>query len=162
MQIFCASLLLQLLGLLFPLITKIFMDYIFPSSSKDLLAAIGIGIVVIVLARLVISLLRAMTLVYLQTEIDMQMLLGFFEHMLALPFKFFQQRSTGDLLTRMSSNLTIRDMLTNQVLSTLLDGGTVIVYLFILLGQSHTLNPDCPCDWCGPDRTAPHFDTYYS
>lgn len=138
-QILCASLFLQLLGLLFPLITKIFMDYIFPSGSKDLLTAIGIGIVVIMLAQLAISLLRALTLVYLQARIDMQMLIGFFEHLLALPFKFFQQRSTGDLLTRMNSNLTIRDMLTGQVLSTLLDGSTVVVYLFILLGQSRAL-----------------------
>jgi ABC-type bacteriocin/lantibiotic exporter with double-glycine peptidase domain len=138
-QILCASLVLQLLGLLFPLITKIFMDDIFPSGSKDLLAVIGIGIVVIMLAQLAIALLRSLTLVYLQAKIDMQMLIGFFEHLLALPFKFFLQRSTGDLLTRMSSNLTIRDMLTGQVLSTLLDGATVIVYLFILLGQSRTL-----------------------
>ncbi|HZO72303.1 MAG TPA: peptidase domain-containing ABC transporter [Ktedonobacteraceae bacterium] len=138
-QIFCASLFLQLLGLLFPLITKIFMDDIFPSGSKDLLTVIGSGIVVIMLAQLVISLLRSLTLVYLQARIDMQMLLGFFEHLLALPYKFFQQRSTGDMLTRMSSNLTIRDMLTGQVISTLLDGVTVIVYLFILLEQSHVL-----------------------
>lgn len=138
-QILCTSLVLQLLGLLFPLITKIFMDYVFPSGSKDLLTVIGIGIVVIMLAQLAISLLRALTLVYLQAKIDMQMLVGFFEHLLALPYKFFQQRSTGDMLTRMSSNLTIRDMLTGQVLSTLLDGATVLVYLFILLGQSHAL-----------------------
>jgi ATP-binding cassette, subfamily B, bacterial len=138
-QILCASLVLQLLGLLFPLITKIFMDDIFPSGSKDLLTTIGIGIIIIMLAQLVISLLRALALVYLQAKIDMQMLIGFFEHLLALPYKFFQQRSTGDMLTRMSSNLTIRDMLTSQVLSTLLDGATVIVYLFILLGQSRTL-----------------------
>lgn len=138
-QIFCASLFLQLLGLLFPLITKIFMDDIFPSGSKDLLMVIGSGIVVIMLAQLVISLLRSLTLVYLQAKIDMQMLIGFFEHLLALPYKFFQQRSTGDMLTRMSSNLAIRDMLTGQVLSTLLDGATVIVYLFILLGQSSAL-----------------------
>ena len=138
-QILCASLILQLLGLLFPLITKIFMDDIFPSGSKDLLTVIGIGIVVIMLAQLAMSLLRSLTLVYLQAKIDMQMLIGFFEHLLALPYKFFQQRSSGDLLTRMSSNLTIRDMLTGQVLSTLLDGATVIVYLVILLGQSHVL-----------------------
>jgi ATP-binding cassette, subfamily B, bacterial len=138
-QILCASLVLQLLGLLFPLITKIFIDYIFPSGSKNLLPAIGSGIVIIMLAQLAISLLRALTLVYLQARIDMQMLIGFFEHLLALPYKFFQQRSTGDLLTRMSSNIAIRDMLTGQVISTVLDGATVVVYLFILLGQSRAL-----------------------
>ena len=139
LQVFLASLALQLLGLVFPFFTKIFIDDIFPSGLKSLVPLLGAGIVVIVLAQLAMSLLRSLVLVYFQARVDTQMLLGFFEHMLALPYKFFQQRSTGDLLTRMNSNLTIRDMLTSQVMSTLLDGGTVITYFFILLAQSPTI-----------------------
>ena len=55
-------------------------------------------------------------LVYLQARVDAQMVLGFFEHMLTLPYTFFQQRSSGDLLSRLSSNLSIRDVLTNQLI----------------------------------------------
>jgi ABC-type bacteriocin/lantibiotic exporter with double-glycine peptidase domain len=53
-----------------------------------------------------------------------------------LPLKFFQQRSTGDILTRISSNTAIRDIVSTQFLTTLLDGSLVIVYMAILFWQS--------------------------
>jgi ATP-binding cassette, subfamily B, bacterial len=59
--------------------------------------------------------------------------------MLSLPYRFFQLRLSGDLLARMNSNLAIRDLLTNQMISTLLDGGTVVVYFTILFFFSKTL-----------------------
>jgi ABC-type bacteriocin/lantibiotic exporter with double-glycine peptidase domain len=60
-------------------------------------------------------------------------MLGFFEHVLALPFRFFQQRTSGDLLMRLGSNTIIRETLTSQTLAALLDGSLVFVYLAILL-----------------------------
>jgi ABC-type bacteriocin/lantibiotic exporter with double-glycine peptidase domain len=67
---------------------------------------------------------------------DAQMMLNFFEHLLSLPYRFFQMRLNGDLLSRVDSNTAIRDLLTSQMISTMLDGSTVIVYLAILISQS--------------------------
>src|SRR5436305_2996193 len=64
------------------------------------------------------------------------MLLGFFEHLISLPQRFFTQRSSGDVLSRLSSNIVIRDIISNQLISTVLDGSMVIIYLFILLKSS--------------------------
>ena len=50
-----------------------------------------------------------------------------------LPFSFFQQRSTGDLMMRVNSNATIRETLTSSVLSAGLDGLMVATYLVLLL-----------------------------
>jgi len=50
-----------------------------------------------------------------------------------LPFSFFQQRSAGDLMMRVASNSTIREILTSAVLSGALDGLMVISYLVLLL-----------------------------
>lgn len=135
-QLALASLLLQLLGLGIPGLTKIFVDQIIPGNMHDIMPLIGIGILIIALTQLVTMLLRSSVLIYLQAKVDIQMMLGFFEHLLSLPYAFFQQRSSGDLLSRLASNITIRDLLTSQMISTLLDGGTVIVYLIILLTQS--------------------------
>ena len=66
----------------------------------------------------------------------MRMMLRFFEHLLTLPQSFFQQRASGDILARMGSNQTIRDILSNQLISTVLDGSFVIVYFLVLLSQS--------------------------
>lgn len=138
-QILVASLLLQLLGLGIPVLTKIFIDQIIPTNMSNLMPIIGLGILIVALTQFVTVLLRSSVLIYLQAKVDIQMMLGFFEHLLSLPYHFFQQRSSGDLLSRLASNTTIRDMLTSQMISTLLDGSTVIVYLIILLNQSFTL-----------------------
>ncbi len=75
-------------------------------------------------------------LLYVQTRIDVHLLLNFFEHLLSLPYRFFLQRSSGDLLSRIGSNMVIRDTISNQLFSTLLDGSFVITYFLILLTQS--------------------------
>jgi ABC-type bacteriocin/lantibiotic exporter with double-glycine peptidase domain len=135
-QLLVASLLLQLLGLGLPVLTRLFVDQIIPGHLANLLPVIGLGLLVIVLAQGATALLRASLLIHLQARVDIQMQLGFFEHLLTLPYHFFQQRSSGDLLSRLASNITMRELLTSQLISTLLDGSTVLVYLVVLLTQS--------------------------
>jgi ATP-binding cassette, subfamily B, bacterial len=135
-QILLASLLLQIVGLAVPLLTKIIVDNIIPNASLHLLTFLGIGMLVMVLAELVIVVLRALLLTYLQARIDTQMIPNFFAHLLSLPYKFFLNRANGDLLARFSSQTIIRDLLSSQLLSAVLDGGLVIVYLIILFTQS--------------------------
>lgn len=135
-QIMAVSLLLQLFGLGVPILTKVVVDQIIPFQMHAVIPLLGVGVLVLFLTQLVIMLLRALSLIYLQARIDTYMTLGFFEHLLNLPLRFFQQRSKGDILTRLISNTMIRDLLSNQLVSTVLDGSFVIVYLFILFWQS--------------------------
>jgi HlyB family type I secretion system ABC transporter len=139
MQIIGTSLLLQVLGLGAPLLTQIVIDRILPGKEGDLLFLLVGGMLILVVMQGLTSLLRSSLLIYLQTRIDTDMMLNFFEHLLSLPYRFFQLRLNGDLLARMSSNRAIRDILTNQMISTLLDGGTVIVYLAILISLSRLI-----------------------
>lgn len=135
-QILLASLLLQAVGLAVPLLTKIIIDDIIPHASFNLLTFLGIGIFVMVLAELIILVLRALLLTYLQARIDTQMIPHFFAHLLSLPYKFFLNRANGDTLARFSSQTLIRDILSSQLVSAVLDGGLVIIYLIILFIQS--------------------------
>ena len=136
LQLLGASLLLLVIGLALPLLTKLVVDEILPFRMDNVMTVLGIGILVLFLSQTVATLLRGWLLVYLQARIDIHMMLGFVEHLLTLPYSFFQQRSTGDLLARLQSNTLLRDMLSNQLLSTLLDSSLVIFYLVILLWQS--------------------------
>ncbi|HYN23037.1 MAG TPA: peptidase domain-containing ABC transporter, partial [Thermoanaerobaculia bacterium] len=68
-----------------------------------------------------------------RTRLDAQLTLDFLDHLVHLPFRFFQHRSAGDLLMRLSSNTTIREILTSAVLSGALDGLMVAFYLALLL-----------------------------
>lgn len=135
-QVLMASLLLQVLGLAFPLFTKILVDTVLPVGLENVMIYLGLGMLILVLSQTVITYLRSGLLIYLRGRLDAQMMLGFFEHVLTLPFSFFQQRSSGDLLMRLSSNATLRETFTSQTVSTILDGSLVIVYLAILLSQA--------------------------
>ncbi len=135
-QIIGTSLFLQALGLAAPLLTEVIIDRILPAKNPDMLLLLGSGMLLLILTQGVASFLRSSLLLYLQTRIDRDMALNFFEHLLSLPYRFFQLRLNGDLLARVNSNLAIRDLLTNQLLSTFLDGGTVIVYFIILFSLS--------------------------
>ena len=138
-QIIGTSFLLQLIGLGAPLLTAIIVDSILPARASNLLMLLGLGMLFLVLMQAVMKLLRTSLLIYLQTRVDAQMMLHFLEHLLSLPYRFFQMRFNGDLLARMESNSAIRDLLTSQMISTLLDGTSVLVYLIVLLGQSTLL-----------------------
>ena len=135
-QVISASFLLQLLGLGIPLLTKVLVDDLLPQHKVSAMAILGLGIVVIVLAQVICSYLRSAVLLYLQTQVDSRISLGLFEHLLKLPFAFFQQRTSGDLLMRLGSSAVIRDLLTNQTLSILLDSSFSLFYLIILLSQA--------------------------
>ena len=132
-QILGTSLLLQVLGLGGPLLTEVVIDHILPEKDSNMLTILAVGMLILILMQGMTAFLRSSLLIYLQTRIDTNMMLNFFEHLLSLPYRFFQLRLSGDLLARMNSNLAIRDLLTNQLISTLLDGGTVVVYFIILL-----------------------------
>jgi ATP-binding cassette, subfamily B, bacterial len=135
-QVLGTSLLLQVLGLVFPLLTEIALNTLIPLKMSNALQLFGIGMIMLVLAQLVTKLLRSLLLLYLQTRVDLHLMLNFLEHLLSLPLRFFLQRSTGDILARVSSNSVIRDTISNQLFSTLLDGSFVVMYFAILLSQS--------------------------
>jgi len=135
-QVVIASLIFQAFGLIPAFMTKMVIDQIVPLRLNSAMTLLGAGMIMLVVSQGFISLLREWLLIYVRARIDTHMMLGFFQHLLTLPYSFFQQRSSGDLLTRMGSNTVIRDTLSSQVVSTLLDSSTVVVYLCILLVQS--------------------------
>src|SRR5579859_2813701 len=136
LQILGASLVLQLFGLAVPALTAVVVDTIVPSGLKDGLTLLTIGLFILLAAQLTTTLLRSSVLLYLQTKVDTQMMLGFFEQLITLPLRFFQQRSSGDILARLSSNTIIRDLISNQLVSSVLDSAFVLLYLVILFVTS--------------------------
>ncbi len=135
-QVLGTSLLLQLLGLVFPLLSAVAIDQLIPGKLVNALQLFGIGMVMLVLAQVVTRLLRAFILLYVQSRVDITLMFNFLDHLFSLPQRFFLQRSTGDILARIGSNSVIRDTVSNQLFSTVLDGSFVLIYFFILLSQS--------------------------
>jgi ATP-binding cassette subfamily B protein len=131
-QIIGASLLLQLFGIALPLVTQVVVDRLIPNQELNLLAVIGVAILGLAGAQFISSFARATWLLQLQARFDGRMMPDFFAHILRLPYRFFLQRTSGDLITRLTSHMVVRETLTNQLISTILDGTLVLGYLIAL------------------------------
>jgi len=126
------SLLLQLLALGTPILTGVLVDRVVPRGDVGLLTVMAAGLAFVAGFHFLASLVRAHLLLGVRTQLDATLSVEFLDHLVDLPFLFFQQRSAGDLLTRLNSNAMIREILTSSALSGALDGMLVILYLLLL------------------------------
>jgi ABC-type bacteriocin/lantibiotic exporter with double-glycine peptidase domain len=138
-RVFVTSIALRLLALAMPLLTGMVVDRVVPRGDHSLLVVIAAGISAVLAFQFLSSLIRSHLLIELRTRLDTKMTLGFVSHMLSLPYAYFNRRSAGDLLLRVSSNTQIRDLLTSSLLSTLLDGTLALTYLALLFKMSWVL-----------------------
>jgi ABC-type bacteriocin/lantibiotic exporter with double-glycine peptidase domain len=138
-RIFVTSVLLQLFALAVPMLTGSIVDKVVPRGDLHLLVVLGAGLMAMVAFSFVTQLVRSHLLLNLRTHLDARMTLGFLDHLVALPYAFFQTRSAGDLMMRLNSNTTIREILTSGALSALLDGALVSLYLVLLFVMSPSI-----------------------
>jgi ABC-type bacteriocin/lantibiotic exporter with double-glycine peptidase domain len=131
-RVLAASVLVQALALALPLLIALVVDRVVPRSDTRLLTVAGAGMVGIILFHFLTSFARAHLLLHLRTRVDSRTTLGFLEHLVSLPYEFFQQRPPGDLMMRLNSNSVVREILTTGVLSGLLDGALVLFYLVLI------------------------------
>ncbi len=131
-RVVTTSVLLRLLALALPILTALIVDRVVPRGDTQLLLVVAVGLAAAMGFQLLSTLIRAHLLLQLRTNLDTRLTLGFLDHLADLPYAFFQRRSAGDLMMRVSSNSTIREMLTSNTLSGLLDGTLVFVYLGLI------------------------------
>src|SRR5262249_21838534 len=135
-RILTTSLMVQAFSLAVPVLTGVLVDRVVPLGGRSLPPVLGIGLVSLAVFHGLAGLVRGHLLLHLRTYLDARMTLGFLEHMTDLPYDFFQRRSAGDLMMRLNSNATVREILTSGALSGLLDGTLALLYLIILLAAS--------------------------
>lgn len=132
-QVVGASLALALIGLAVPLLTRALVNEVIPVRDDDILAILVIFVAMTLLGYFVMAIARGFLTVWLHGKISSQLTLNFYEHTLSLPFRYFQQRGSGDLMVRLTSNMTIQNLLTQQTLGALLDSLLVIAYATIMV-----------------------------
>jgi ABC-type bacteriocin/lantibiotic exporter with double-glycine peptidase domain len=104
-----------------------------PAGDRHLLIILTVTMAAMAGYYFLISLVRAHLLLHLRTHVDRQLTTEFISHLARLPYAFFLRRPAGDLMMRLQSNSTVREILTTGSLSALLDGGMATAYLVLLL-----------------------------
>lgn len=127
------SVLVQVLALAVPILTGVLVDRVVPREDYSLLLILSLGLGGMVGFGFLASVIRSHLILNLQTRLDLQMTLDFLDHLVELPYSFFQKRSSGDLIMRLNSNSTVREILTSGAMSVLLDGVLATFYLGLVI-----------------------------
>ena len=127
-----ATLLLQALGLLTPVISAVVMDRALPDHAASLLWTVVAGMALAALHQTWIGWVRDRILLCAATRIEASAEGGFFDHLLHCPFPFLQGRTPGDFSQAFSGFQAARAMLPLKTLGTAMNGGMAIASLVLM------------------------------
>ncbi|MCV2884561.1 peptidase domain-containing ABC transporter [Aestuariibacter sp. AA17] len=133
------SLLLQVFGLISPYYMQLVVDDVILRSDSHLLTVLAIGFGILLIIETSTHLLRQFSVLALASKLNMQMSVNVFRHLLRLPLNYFSKRHMGDIVSRFSSMSQIRELLTNGVVSVLIDGLMGIATFVVMLVYSPKL-----------------------
>jgi ATP-binding cassette subfamily B protein len=131
-RIALVSILLELFALLVPLINGALVDRVLTKNDTHLLWVLLAAMSTTVVFHFGASVTRSQLLLQLKTGFDAKMTFGFIEHLLRLPYGFFERRHAADLQMRVASIAAIREVLTGALLSASIDGVLVVSHLTVL------------------------------
>lgn len=138
-KVLAASVVVRIMALAVPILTGVVVDEVVPSGDGHLLTVLAAVMVALIVYSAVATFLRAHLLLRLRSRLDVDMTLGFLEHLVDLPYAFFLKRSSGDLMMRLRSNAVVREILTTGSIASLLDGVLATVYFVVIVAVSPVL-----------------------
>lgn len=139
-QIFLLSAVLQLVALVTPFFMQISIDTALPAQDGDLLLVLALGFGGVAIVAMLTSWVRSLVLVRLGTSLSYQVNINLFRHLLRLPLSWFERRHVGDVISRFGSTKPISDLLSQGLISTLIDGLMAILTLALMFVYSPMLS----------------------
>ncbi|PWC40882.1 peptidase C39 [Azospirillum sp. TSO35-2] len=131
-----AALVLHALALAVPVYFQIVIDKVLVNESVTTLQVLTIGVLAALLFEAVFRFLRQFILLAAANRIDIRLLNRTFGHLLDLPITFFDGHSAGVTVRHMQQVERIREFLTGNLLSTVLDSLVLLVFLPFLFFYS--------------------------
>lgn len=120
-EILLAAFIMNLLGLATPLFTQAIVDKVVVYKDVTLLNMMLLGMVLVAFFSALTSGASSLLGAHITAKMDFRMLAEFYRHVLSMPMKFFYQRKIGDIITRFGENGKVRGILTNTIISTILN-----------------------------------------
>lgn len=131
-QVFALSLFIQLLALVTPLYVQLALDQGLAKQDPDLILIIALIFLTVAVAKAVLGYLRGLLLIYFSNQLGFQMVTNVFTHLIRLPVSFFEKRDMGDIVSRFSSLENVKNMVTQEMITAIVDGIFSITTLIIL------------------------------
>lgn len=131
---------LQLFALLSPLYMQTVVDRVLlGDDGGGILMALALGFGLVLLFKELIGAFRSYVVTCLGSSFSFQLNNNLLSHLLKLPMSYFQNRHMGDVVSRFGSLEQIKNLLTNELISVLIDGIMVVAALALMFSYSVTL-----------------------
>jgi len=131
-EVLGVSLLLQLIGLIPPLMFQVVMDKVLTNRAFSTLAVTCIVLLIGTVFEALLTGLRNNVFAHTTNKMDVELGARLFRHLLHLPLAYFSARRVGDTVARVRELENIRNFLTGQALTAVMDVAFSVIYLAIM------------------------------
>ncbi len=127
-----SSFMVQLFTLANPLLIQVIIDKVISQRSLDTLQVLGIALVGVTIFEGILGSLRTFLFADTTNRIDMRLGSEVIDHLLRLPVGYFDRRPVGELGTRVAELEKIRNFLTGEALTTIIDAAFSVIYILVM------------------------------
>jgi ATP-binding cassette subfamily B protein RaxB len=131
-QILLLGLALQGCALVAPFYMQWVIDEALLAADNELMTVLGCGFLLLVVLQASIGAVRSWVTTVLSTNLNFQWFGNAFTHLMKLPLPYFENRHTGDIVSRFGSIQTIQKSITIQFVEGIIDGVLVLGTLVMM------------------------------
>lgn len=135
-EVMLVSFVLQIFSLITPLFFQVVMDKVLVHHGLTTLDVIAIGLAGVMLFESALSGLRTYVFAHTASRIDVELGSKLFRHLITLPLSYFQARRVGDSVARVRELENIRNFLTGNAITLLLDVLFSVVFIAVMFYYS--------------------------
>ncbi|MEG1603899.1 MAG: ABC transporter transmembrane domain-containing protein, partial [Cloacibacillus sp.] len=139
LEVFIASLFLQLFALITPLFTQVIIDKVLVHKGVSTLHILVIGLVLIAVFEMALDVSRTYLFKHTTNRVDVILGMKLFKHLLSLPVPFFENRTVGTTIARVRELETIRSFMTGTALTVVLDLIFTVIFIAVMFFYSPKL-----------------------
>lgn len=134
-----ASFFLQLMGLVSPIFFQLVIDKVLVHQSMTTLDVLAFGLAVVLIWETALSGLRNWLFAHSTNRVDAELSSRMFRHLLQLPLSYFEVRRVGDSVARVRELERIREFLTSNAVTVVIDLFFTIVFFAVMFLYSPML-----------------------
>jgi subfamily B ATP-binding cassette protein HlyB/CyaB len=131
-DVLLGSFFLQLVGLVSPVFFQLVIDKVLVHQSLTTLQVLAFGLATVLVFETLLSALRTWLFAHTTNRIDAELSAALFRHLVALPLSYFEARRVGDSVARVRELENIRNFLTSNSVTVVIDLFFTIVFFVVM------------------------------
>ena len=128
-----ASLVVSLIAVLYPMITRTMLNDLIPNRKYDHILLFGLGLLLLYAVRMLLNYFIQYKGHVMGVRMQAQMRRDLFNHLQKLPFSFYDKHETGKIMTRITSDLFEVSELAHHGPETVIIAGISVIISFVYL-----------------------------